>query len=51
MSQYKSATLLTCALALTACAEQNTIFKQHENLIGTWVSPNSQLIIKKDGYL
>ncbi|MBF7688960.1 hypothetical protein [Acinetobacter rathckeae] len=51
MSLRHTLFMLGCAISLAACAETNTILKQHENLIGTWNSSNSQITIKKDGYL
>ncbi|SDB94367.1 hypothetical protein [Acinetobacter boissieri] len=51
MSLGRTLFMLGCGISLVACAETNTILKQHENLIGTWNASNSQISIKKDGYL
>lgn len=51
MSLGRTLFMLGCGISLTACAETNTILKQHESLIGIWNASNSQISIKKDGYL
>ncbi|MBF7682610.1 hypothetical protein I2F27_04590 [Acinetobacter sp. B5B] len=51
MSVRHTLFMLGCCISLVACAETNTILKRHEHLIGTWNASNSEISIKKDGYL
>lgn len=43
--------LTCCSISLVACAKTAPVLKHHENLIGTWTNPNSELIISENGYV
>ena len=38
-----------CAIAISACTQNNPLLKDHENFVGTWKNDHSELVIKASG--